>query len=385
MSKRVLSVGLLILFGLLMTACSSQAASAAPAATLPARANPNSSSAEGHVEPVQSVNLSFGISGEVAEVRVKAGDAIKAGDVIARLKSEALKVNVTQAEAALAAAKANLSQYQAKLPQQIAAAGAQIKAAQAQIAAGAAQRNNDSALIQAEAAVAQAQYAQQSAQTAYDKISTAKLGGETEEKARLALSSAIMATRAAQARVDELKAGSPNDRADGAQIAAASASQTAAQAQLDELQAEAAGKVDSTFAAAVKQAEAALLAAQTALADTELRAPISGTIAQLNLKAGERITPGAVVVTLADFSSWQIKTDDLTEIKVAAIKSGQAASIRADALPDVVLKGQVEAIEAVSQLKNGDVTYPVTIKLIDTPADPRLRWGMTVAVTFEQK
>ena len=78
MSKRILSLGLLILFGLLMTACSSQAASAAPAATLPPRANPNSSSAEGHVEPVQSVNLSFGISGEVAEVRVKEGDAIKA-------------------------------------------------------------------------------------------------------------------------------------------------------------------------------------------------------------------------------------------------------------------------------------------------------------------
>jgi len=52
-----------------------------------------------------------------------------------------------------------------------------------------------------------------------------------------------------------------------------------------------------------------------------------------------------------------------------------------DALPDVELKGEVESISSVAQVKSGDVVYPVKIKLLEN--DPRLRWGMTAAVTFE--
>jgi hypothetical protein len=48
----------------------------------------------------------------------------------------------------------------------------------------------------------------------------------------------------------------------------------------------------------------------------------------------------------------------------------------------VTLKGEVESISSVAQLKSGDVVYPVKIKV--TEGDPRLRWGMTAAVTFEE-
>jgi hypothetical protein len=48
----------------------------------------------------------------------------------------------------------------------------------------------------------------------------------------------------------------------------------------------------------------------------------------------------------------------------------------------VTLKGQVESISSVSQLKSGDVVYPVKIKVLES--DPRLRWGMTAAVTFQE-
>ena len=103
-------------------------------------------------------------------------------------------------------------------------------------------------------------------------------------------------------------------------------------------------------------------------------------MARIDLKAGERVAPGTPIVILADFSGWRITTDDLTEIKVLSIEVGQTVTIEIDALPELALKGEVESIGAVSQQKSGDVTYPVKIKLIDS--DPRLRWGMTVAVTF---
>ncbi len=383
MKKQVIIVGVLGLASLALTACGgATAAAATPAATAaaPTKVNSSAVSAEGKLEPVQSVELSFGVNGEVAEVLVKEGDTVKAGDVIARLDSAAQRNGVAQAEAALAVAQANLAQYQNDLPQRIAAAEAQIKAANAQIAAGTAQRDRSVELTQAEAALAQAVYAQQQAQTAYDKVLEFKKYGTTEETARLALNTAKMNAEAAQARVNQLKAGSAIDRADGAQIAAATAQRDAAQALLDQLKAEAEGKTESTFAAAVKQAEAAVETAKTALADTELHAPFAGTIAQLDFKQGVRVTSGTIKVVLADLSGWHITTDDLTEKKVPAIKIGQPVKITVDALSGVELKGEVESIGAVSQLNSGDVTYPVKIKLIDN--DARLRWGMTAAVDF---
>jgi multidrug efflux pump subunit AcrA (membrane-fusion protein) len=386
MKKQMVVVGLLGLASLVLAACSGQSAAAAtPVAPSAEQAavNTRSIGAEGALEPVQSVELSFGIGGKVAEVLVKEGDSVKAGEAIARLDSAAQRNAVAQAEAALALAQANLAKYQNDLPQQIAAAEAQIKTANAQIAAGAAQRDRSVQMTQAEAALAQAVFAQQQAQTAYDRVIERELFGTTEETVRLALNTAKMNTEAAQQRVNQLKSGSAIDRADGAQIAAATAQRDAAQARLDQLKAEVEGKTDSTFAAAVKQAEVAVQSAKTALDDTELRAPFGGAIAQLNFKQGERVTPGVIKVVLADLSGWRITTDDLTEAKVPSIKIGQPVKISIDALPELELTGEVESIGAVAQLKGGDVTYPVKIRLIDT--DARLRWGMTAAVDFSSQ
>ena len=381
MNKHIL-FSVLILAAVALSACGGSASAATPESTLPPVTDNVAIHAEGKIVPKQSVNLSFNTGGEMAEVLVKEGDAVKAGDVIARLNSDALQAAVAQAEAGVAVAKANEAKYLDTLPQQIAAAEAEVKSAQAQIAAASAKRDTQAALIEAEAALAQARYAQQQAQTAYDRITDAGLGGEIEERARLALQSAIMMTQAAQARVDALKSGSPSDRADAAQIAAASASLKAAQARLEQLQAEAEGRVDTTYAAAIQQAEAALMSAQVALSHAELRAPSAGTIARLDLKVGEMVAPSAVAVVLADFSEWRVETDDLTEIDVPGVSAGQAVTVRIDALPDLTLKGIVESIGSLYQEKSGDVVYPVKIKLIDS--DPRLRWGMTVAATFEK-
>ena len=255
--------------------------------------------------------------------------------------------------------------------------------AQAQQAGAAAGRDHQAEIVDAEAALAQARYGQQQAQTVFDLIRLyKKTSGPTFDRIKLAYENAVKTTQAAEVRLKALQTGSPSDRATSAQVDAAKASEAAAQARLDQLIAERDGKATDSFEAAIQQAQAAIDNAQIALAQTELRAPFAGTIAQLNLKAGEltpRDQPGAV---LADLSGWQIETDDVTEIKVPALKAGQGVTIQFDALPDVELKGEVESISDVSQVKSGDVVYPVKIKVLDN--DPRLRWGMTAAVTFEQ-
>jgi HlyD family secretion protein len=337
--------------------------------------------AEGKLQPLQSVNLSFATGGEVAEVLVKEGDAVKASDVIARVKSDAQQAAIMRAEAGVAAARAAEAKYVEQLPQQIAAAEADIQSAQAQIAASSVKLNDPAAIAAAEAAVYQARVSQQAAEDAYKTVLDRKLYGPTEEQARLAVETAKRTTEAAELRLKQLKSGSAH-QATGAEIAAAQARLAAAQARLAQLKAEAGGQPNPTYAAAIQQAEAALQSARTAAADTELHAPFAGTIAQLNVKAGETAAPGALAVQLADFSSWLVETTDLTEIKVPEIKEGQSVALTFDALPDVTLKGAVDSIGVLYQTSSGDIVYPVKIKLIDT--DPRLRWGMTAAVEFEK-
>lgn len=378
MNKRLIIF--LLFLSTTLTACGGAPAAATPAAaaTLAPVKDTAATSAEGKLEPVQFANLSFATGGDVAEVLVKEGDAVKAGDVIARLRADSYQAAIAQAEAGVAAAQANEAKYKEQLPQLIAAAEADVRSAQAQVASASARRNNQAEIAAAEAALTQAQVNEKQTQDTYDHIIKTNQLGRTEEQARLILENARRATEAAQLRLNQLK----SDRTNSANLAAASAQLTAAQTNLEQLQAEASGKPNPTYAAAIQQAEAALQSTKARMAEAELRAPFNGTIAQLKIKVGETVAPGTPIAILADLSGLQIVTDDLTEIKVPAIKVGQTVTIKVDALPELALKGEVVSIGSVFQEKSGDIVYPVKVKLIDT--DPRLRWGMTANVTFEK-
>ncbi len=380
--KRTFFLFVIVSISTLLAACGGGTPSSATTAPTIAPVKDTSAlKAEAKLKPAQSVNLSFTTGGEVADVLVKEGDAVKAGDVIARVKSDAQQSAVTRAEAGVATAKADQAKYLEQLPQQIAAAEAAIGSAQAEIAASSAKQNDPAAIAAAQSAVAQAQVSQRAAEDAYKKVLDSKLLGPREEQARLAVETAKSTTEAAQLRLKQLKSGLAY-QANTAEIAAAQARLDAAQMQLNQLKSEVGGQPNPTYAAAIQQAEAALQSAKTAVTDTELLAPMAGTIAQLNMKVGETAAPGQTVAVLADFSNWLLETDDLTEIKVPNVKEGQVVTVTFDALPELDLKGVVDSIGVLYQTSSGDIVYPVRIKLIDT--DPRLRWGMTASVGFGQ-
>ena len=142
---------------------------------------------------------------------------------------------------------------------------------------------------------------------------------------------------------------------------------------------------DSRFATAetrVTTAESALLAAESTLSDLDLVATMDGVVVELDLTPGEQVSPGRPVVTLADFSSWYVETDNLTEIEVVDVSLDQAVAIVPDALPGLSLSGVVESISDTFEEKRGDITY--TTRILVDEIDPRLRWGMTVVVSFEE-
>jgi multidrug efflux pump subunit AcrA (membrane-fusion protein) len=131
----------------------------------------------------------------------------------------------------------------------------------------------------------------------------------------------------------------------------------------------------------------ASLAVETAgtrsgLARAEIRAPFAGTITNLALKIGEVATAGTHVATIADLTSWVVKTVDLTEIDVVSVESGMPVTVLVDAIPAETFSGRVIAINLGYTDRRGDIVYRATIRLAEL--DPAMRWGMTAEVRFDQ-
>jgi membrane fusion protein, multidrug efflux system len=132
----------------------------------------------------------------------------------------------------------------------------------------------------------------------------------------------------------------------------------------------------------VVQAQAALTAAQAALAQGTLLAPYDGTVVSLNVTPGELVQPGEVVATIGVLTHLQVETKDLSERDIAAVQAGQAATIRLKSF-NQDLTGRVIMIAQMSNVYNGDNVYKVTIQLDTQPAG--LLWGMSGDVEIKTK
>jgi multidrug resistance efflux pump len=130
----------------------------------------------------------------------------------------------------------------------------------------------------------------------------------------------------------------------------------------------------------VKTAEAQLAAAEAALDNVELAAPITGTVAALSAEAGTWVNPGQPLLMLLDLAHMQVKTTDLSERDVPSVQVGQAAQVYVKAL-GVTLDGKVQEISPLAEALGGDVVYTTTIDLPGAPP-AGLRAGMSVDVSF---
>lgn len=361
---------------------------------------------EGRLVPREAVDLAFVTNGQVEEVLVSKGDVVKAGDILARLGNREqvassvagarLEVQAAQQEQ-LAAQQAfeqlsdNLPEDQVQALEAITQAKDALRAAERRVN-GLKSPSDQTDIDQAKATLVLAEDALEKAKEDYEPYA---------DRAETNLIRATLLGKVAQAqeafddaarRYNQLLGiiGNDFDVAQAeAELEIAKARLEQAQADFDELQngpdpddVELAEVRIDTAETRLQAAEAALAAAEASLADLDLVATIDGTVVAQDLIPGQQVTPGAPVIRLADFSQWFVETDNLTELEVIDVTAGQAASIVADALPDVTLTGQVESISDVFEDKRGDVTY--TARILINEVDPRLRWGMTVVVNFEE-
>lgn len=328
-------------------------------------------SASGSVEAAQQSELAFSGSGEVAEVWVEVGDAVEAGQPLARLETDDLEDAVADAELALAQAELDLAEtLDGVSDEDIVAAEASLRGAQADynsVVGGA----TEVEIAKAEAALEQADANLASAQSSYDRTAAHKPNEDPN------YSSAANNLWSAEAAYEKTLA-SYNETVDGAtenERWAAWARVQKAQANLDRLLEQPTEEAARLAEIAVAQAELDLAQAEYDLAQATLKTPIAGTVTAVNVEAGEVASGVAVVISTLDVLTVDVVLD---ETDVAQIAEGQPAKITLDAFDDATLSGTVTHIESTANIQSGVVLFPVTIAL--DPVDVPVRAGMTADV-----
>ncbi len=167
-----------------------------------------------------------------------------------------------------------------------------------------------------------------------------------------------------------------------AKVREAEANLAAAQVQVKYLKRVGTDEVHLESAQAEADRAQALLdsAHATLAAQSTLVAPFDGTIASVDISSGETVVPGRVVITMGDFSKFQVETKDLSERDVPRVQIGQNVNIFIEAL-NQEFSGKVIDISRVSSTLGGDVVFKVTIDLNKQPQG--LLWGMSADVKIE--
>lgn len=347
---------------------------------------------EGRVIPADSVQLAFFESGLVVEVLVEEGDIVKTGEVVARLGDrEQIESSIANARIELLSAQQARQKLFDSLPEQQTAALQALKDAR-KLVRDAEQklRGFDWPAEPLDIEVARANVAL--AERALEKAEKDFKHYENKPEDDFRRASFLSRLSEAQKRYDNAVRElnrltgeiTPDFDLDQAQTEL-SIAQSRLQLAEEENEKLKNGPDPDDLAAAdarIQAAEASLAAAQASLAHLELLATLNGTVVAQDLVVGEPVSPGQPVMQIADFSQMYVETDDLTEIEVVDIAVGQKVTVILDALPDLVLTGTVESINQVFEEKRGDITYTARIRL--DSVDPRLRWGMTVSISFEQ-
>ena len=373
-------VGGLVLVALLAACGTPATATPKPAATS-ASAPANAVIAEGHLVPAQDATLAFQVRGTVTEIVVKIDDAVKQGDVLARLGGES-DAAYSAAQLELTSAQQAYDDFTRNMPLNIALAWQTYMSAQ-KVRADALKKWNDLDVKDIEDRMKEQQDVLdqrvidlKDAQAEFDPY---KDKPENDFQRKNAFDKLV----SAQENLDEAnrKLESITRERDTVRVALDSAIATEAEAKLNY---ESALNGNTQGGALVEQMtllKTRLTAAQAQVASFTITAPFDGIVMDVNVSVGDQVGPETWAVKVADTSAWYIETSDLTELEVVKVAEGQKVTFVPDALPDVKMSGVVEQISQAFILQNGDILYKVKIK-VDT-MDARALWGMTVEVTFE--
>lgn len=289
-------------------------------------------SASGYVVAHHKIAVGAKVMGRVAWIGVEKGDSVQEGQTLVRLEDSEFRAQVAQAQANLAAAQARLDQLRTgSRPEE--------------------KLKDKAAVMQAEANLKNAEAEYQRAESLF------RSGVASKAELDRALANRDTAVALLQA-------------------ARQSSAMTDIGPRKEEIRA---------AEAAVQQMRAALDYANTQLAATEIKAPVSGTVLERIVERGEMVSPSAFggsgartsVVDLADLTDLQVELD-ISQTDFARLKPSQRAEIIPEAYPNLRFTGFIE--EIAPEANRAKSTVQVKVK-VENPNE-QLRPEMNARVNF---
>ncbi len=291
--------------------------------------------ATGTIE-VTKTDITSKVGGYLVELKVREGDAVNKGNLVAVIDRPDLKAQLWRDEAALSKARAQLRDLeQGARSQELQEAAANLAAAKSQAVKAQSDFNRYSTLFREGA------------------ISTQQL-----DASRSAHEVAANALTAAQSRYSLLLSGNRPE--------------TIVAQRLE-----------------VERSEAVLAASRTQVADLEVNSPLAGRVLSKNYERGEYVNAGAAIATIGDMNDCWVKIYVSTE-QLGKIRLGQAASVKIDAYPDKTFRGEIKEIsqnaeytprQSITQRERANMVFAVKVKL-DNPAET-MKPGLPADVVLE--
>jgi HlyD family secretion protein len=346
--------------------------------------NSDSVSSTGEVVPQKWVNLSFPNAGKELQIYVSVGDKVAEGQLLAELDDTDAQNRLEQAQQVLSEMTSPEAVANTRL--NISTLGTDVYNAQLSydntVNWKSADRIKD---FNAEYVLAQDEY--ERAKKDYEAAKSSAGNVNTTESAVTYTKyyDSMVAMDQAKFNLDTYSQ-KPSDR----QIEEAAAKLDLVKAKLlnakDYLTAITNGDVPETASGnelfQFRKAQRDVEEAEHALRDTKIFSPFNGSIVEINGNNGEVYTPGLAVIVVADFSTLQVLTKDMSEIDTGRIHIGDKAKVSFDALPAINVTGKVVQI-ALKNASGSGVYYTITIALDTIPPD--LRWGMNAFVVITVK
>jgi|GEM_PF-241592 HlyD family secretion protein len=291
--------------------------------------------ATGTVHPVEQQEFYAVGAAVVAEVLVREGDRVEAGQVLGCLDDTAFRKELRDAEALLATRQAALAKATTVRPEELAQAEAQVRQAELQLEAARRQAERLRYLREHEAAsVVELESAE---------LELVRWEGELES---------------ARARLDALLTGP-----DAAEREA--------------------------LIAQVEQAQTAVEIARQRLARATLRAAMDGVVYRVEIRAGQPVSPNAFLLSVVSLEQMEIRAE-VGEADAELLEVGQRVRIISAARPEETFSGEVARIAPGAVSRTGphgeQNVVPVVIEINN--ADTWLRPGYSVdleIVTVEMR
>jgi HlyD family secretion protein len=327
----------------------------------------------GNIE-LNEVNVAFKTAGRLVERPVNEGDAVKMGQVVARLDRDQLLAQRDREAAGLASAQAQLAQAESALLWQRQNLAGDLEQRRADISANEARlaelKNGSrpqeiqearSAVAAAQSELDRARRDWERAQTLYknDDISTAQF-----DQCRNRWESAGAALKQAQERSALVVAGPRQEQVDAAAAQVERARGALRMSEANTIEIRRREQELTARRAEIERARAALALIDSQLADTVAASPVDGVVLVKSADPGEVVAAGATILTIGDIDHPWLRAY-VNETDLGRIKVGSRARITTDSYPGKVYDGRISFISSEAEFTPKQIqTKEERVKLV---------------------